>query len=303
MAAMFQVLLQLMKIRSGGREKVIESTLSSALFSGMLCDSVDAKTNAFRIALQLIARAPMNADTLLSGVVSKKGSIENAAQRAAACRFISIVVRHAKLEKKSPAVTQLMALANGLWEQPENLAVAAAAGSAVAALCTSATISDDDVNRIAETALRMCKNTASNTLMGGVACLYTLLMSVPARCPAGLASAAADVMKPILANVPADRTAMAWTLRLFGAICGVNPAAALPLVDFVVPVARRLHRADDMLLGTLEWVTQRMQPDAALWAKATPLTELYAASTAICLELGLYDADIEDEVSSEAQYF
>eukprot|EP01084_Bolivina_argentea_P100827 180898_1 len=219
--------------------------MASALFSGCVCDSAEARTRAHRLCILLMKRTPANVDQLLAGVGSKKNLAEKVSQKTAMCRYISVVMRHNTLDKRMIAAPGLMTMVRVFWESEGDQGLVAAAGMAVGALCATPAIADDVVASIAEKSVTYIKSRSAN-ILAGLSCLYALVTRVTSRIDDDIINMAAEALVTVF-GYTSDRTTVLWALRLLGALCKFPVAVRHFKADSVAGLLKRIGRADDQM--------------------------------------------------------
>eukprot|EP00164_Ancoracysta_twista_P009174 GFYU01013496.1.p1 GENE.GFYU01013496.1~~GFYU01013496.1.p1 ORF type:complete len:235 (-),score=47.38 GFYU01013496.1:161-796(-) len=206
------------------------------------------------------------------------------------CRLVSVVMRHANLEKKVEHSNTLLALIRPMWATPETVALGVAAGSAIGALCMNAAVSDEVVAEICQTAVRMAASKSTNA-QGGIAAIYSICTAAPTRIDDEFRVSAAKAVVSVMGFVANDRVAALWIMRcavLFSkhtATKDIIPLANLQLI------MRKVTDNDELLLSVARAVQNEI-PAAAETMVAFP------DRSGIWTEIGFYDADIEDESQS-----
>lgn len=301
-AALVRLCVHLLKYpMPGGKEKMMDSTFAQAMFTAMLCDLNQARALVLHVAITIIRRSPVLGEIFLGSIVSKKASVDNATFRGAMCRYASIVMRYAKIEKKSMHVTTLLGLIKPIWDQPETTANAVAAGSAIGSLCISAALSDDDVVDIAKTAITRA-NTRNVQSVGSIAAIASLCLSVPQRLPPAILSGMLDAVHSAAGFSSTDKLATIMVLRAAAALMGTAVGAAgVKVSSFHLLLKRIDANAEEAISSTAAHFVATVQSKAPAQAEALEVFGPYEMST-YWGWIAQFDGDLDDEAASESTY-
>lgn len=300
-AALLRLCLTLMSYpTNSASERMVESALASAVLTPALCDFAEARTLALRIAVNLVRKNPMTADMMLSAVVSKRSSVETGAQKTAMCRFISAVMRHGNVTKKQAHVPTLLTLAKGYWEAAESTQLCAAAASAVGALCNSASVADDELASLVDRALAMAA-TRSTAAIGAFAALYSFMTSVPARLDESVYGKIAEIIKNSITFGANDRMATLWLLRCITRLTQHPSTKVAIKPDSAAIMLKRTDKTDDQMLATAFFCITELANSFP--AQAESLWQFNQEQSQLMIDIGCFDADLEDESCSETTFY
>uniref|UniRef100_A0A7S1L9S0 Uncharacterized protein n=1 Tax=Neobodo designis TaxID=312471 RepID=A0A7S1L9S0_NEODS len=231
---------------------------------------------------------------MLAMAVTKKGNLETPQNRAAACRYIALVVRRGNITRPIKNLAALQAIVRPIWEQPDMVLTASAAGLAMGAMALSSAMSDEDVGALADQAVAMAAANGAQAV-GGMACLHTLISSVRSRIDDDVIGRAAAAVRAVLPSCGTDRLTALWALRMAALLVTVDPA----LVGKPEPVQALLKRvevSDDLMMSTAAAVVanfSKAHPALAEGLQAGKYSE-----SSVWAEVGGFELEFEDEYSS-----
>ncbi|KAH9589385.1 hypothetical protein LSM04_007840 [Trypanosoma melophagium] len=298
--ALVKLCLQLMNYPASGKEKMVEGTMALAMFNAALCDAGEARVLALRVVIHLLQRSEKYADLILGTVVTKKSAVDSPLLRGVMCRFISVVMRYSNFTKALTHITKLMDIVQPIWERAETPATTAVAGVAVAALCKSASITDEGFRVLKEKALSMM-SMKSSAVLGGFAFAYSLLTSCPERVDAAFVRAAAGGVHAAAEFGVSDKLSITWILRAAAALLasGQLDAAAFR-ADVFLPLLRRVDANDELMMSTAQFYHDVLA--AKLPAAAAAAANRPHEASAQWDVVGHFDADLDDEVAADTVY-
>ncbi|KEG15173.1 hypothetical protein DQ04_00161130 [Trypanosoma grayi] len=299
--ALVKLCLQLMNYPASGKEKMVEGTMALAMFNAALCDAGEARVLALRVVIQLLQRSEKYADLILGTVVTKKAAVDSPLLRGVMCRFISVVVRYSNFTKALSHITKLMDIVTPIWERAETPATTAVAGVAVAALCKSASITDEQLGMLQEKALTMMA-TKGAAALGGFAFVYSLATCCAERADAVFFRAAASGVRAAAAFGASDKLSIIWLLRAAAALAGTGKVGADELrAEVYTPLLRRVDVNDEQMMSTAQYYYDVLAANFPA-AVAGAVEELpREASTQWCF-VGHFDADLDDEVAADTTF-
>nr|CCC94358.1 conserved hypothetical protein [Trypanosoma congolense IL3000] len=295
--AVVRLCLQLMEYPASGKEAMVEGTMVLAMFNATLCDVGEARVLALRVVIRLLQRSEKYADLILGTVVTKKTAVDSPLLRGVMCRFISVVMRYSKLTKALSHITKLMDIVRPIWERAETPGTAVAAGVAVASLCRSASITDEQVGDLKEAAISMM-STRGTSALGGFAFVYSFCASRVERVDTGFINAAINGIQAAANFGISDKLSVTWILRSTAALIesGMLPESALKL-QLLTPLLRRIDGSDEVLMSTSQYlydVVSGRFPSAA-----ADLDEFQREPSEQWCVVGQFDADLDDELVAD----
>jgi hypothetical protein len=293
-SAVLNLLLHAMDYDKSGKNKILERTIASSVFGATLSESPEARTLGLRVVSELLSRDQSYADPMLAMVLTKKGSLEAPANRAAACRYIAVVMRHGNVNRPVKNLPQLQAFVKPMWDNADLVMTAAAAGGAMGALAISSSMSDDEVGALADQAVAMAGGNGAKAI-GGIACLITLIECAKDRIENDIITKAARACRAILPSCGTDRLTALWVLRLSATLVKVDPAL-LGSVDPVITILKRVEISDDLLLSTAAYVIKYCS--SAFPASSDALHSGKFAESSVYTASGVFDIEMEDEWGS-----
>ncbi|RHW68795.1 hypothetical protein DPX39_100138900 [Trypanosoma brucei equiperdum] len=295
--AVVRLCLQLMGYPASGKEAMVEGTMALAMFNAALCDVGEARVLALRVVIQLLQRSERYADLILGTVVAKKAAVDSPLLRGVMCRFISVVVRYSNLSKTLSHITKLMDIVKPIWERAETPATAVAAGVAVAALCRSASITDEQFSTLKDTALNMM-STKGTSALGGFAFSYSVIASRVERVDASFVNAAMFTVRSAAGFGISDKLSVTWILRATAALVGTGlvPTSELKM-EVYAPLLRRVDANDEVLMSTSQYFYDAV---SAQFPQTIPsMSDFHREMSTQWCVVGHFDADLDDEVIAD----
>eukprot|EP00744_Colponema_vietnamica_P000759 GILI01001320.1.p1 GENE.GILI01001320.1~~GILI01001320.1.p1 ORF type:complete len:922 (+),score=302.43 GILI01001320.1:150-2915(+) len=295
-AAILRLCILLLSFPAGGKERIIESALAVTMMSALLCESTEARVLAHRTILTILTRNPTQTAMVLGSVASKKAQMDTPLLKGAVCRFLSVVVRHGKCaEKKIEQCNAMLTMVKPWWEAPETASLGAAAGSAVGSLCMNPAVSDDEVKYIANKAISMA-TARSSTSIGGISAIYSLLLSCNDRLDDSTKKQMATTIANAIGFCESDRMAAIWAARCI-AVMATNPATKGTISAAAVSrLFNRFGEADELALSTAKHLRD-LAP-----AAGADVESVYPEMSTAWIDVGFFDADIDDESQSATFY-
>ncbi len=275
----------------------MEGSLCSSLFNATLCDSAEARARTHRMAVVLLQRHAPHVEQLLAGINSRRTSAETSAQKTSMCRYISVIARYGKTEKRIMAAAPLFTVVRGFWEGESAAELTAAAGMAVGAICSNIAIADDVFASIADRAVQQIKSRSMGVL-AGLSCITALVTSARHRLDSDLITASAQALLNVF-NFTTDRTTILWALRCSGGLLeNTTEAARFLTVDALTPLLKRVGRSDDQMQSTAYYLVQVLKKKFPQ-TPADHYNDYWAVPSAMTTDNGdRFDPDIDDEYFS-----
>jgi hypothetical protein len=288
--------------------RIVNSTMAQHMFSAVLNDLAEARVQVLCVTIGLIRSNAMFGDVMLSTVVSKRGNATEGVYRAVMCRFVSVVMRHANMEKAAKA-TVLLETIMALWEGAESPGLCASSAGAAGALCMSAAIGDETVQSIMNKALGEASRRSMQAL-GGFACLYNLFVAAPRRVhqlDPSYARRSFEALRGFAGFAASDRLSSLWIMRCVGAILGSGLLSAeeknsLFRPEVFAPMLKRIGATDAVALSSGQFFVEAAGRELA----ASPVEALVEHAGLLerssqWEQVGIFDADLDDESCSDQQ--
>lgn len=294
--ALLKLCTKLLQYPANGKEKMVESTMTLALFSASLCDFGEARQASLQLMVKLLQRSDKYAELILGNVMTKKSAVvDHPLYRTVLCRFISVVMRYSHFTRKYMQIPKLMELVRPIWEECQTPAEAAAGGVAVGALCMSQSVSEEELQEVKELALRMLSSPGLASI-AGFAAVYSLLTAARERVDDVFIHLASDALGSTKNDIATNKFATIWKLRAGGAVAstGILSEANFHAERFL-PAMRRLLHTDVSAMSTAQYFVDHITTSYP--ASAIPFEIFPCAYSAACVDG--FDADFDDELTAD----
>lgn len=294
--ALLKLCSKLLQYPANGKEKMVESTMTLALFSASLCDFGEARQASLQLMIKLLQRSEKYAELILGNVMTKKSAVlDHPLYRTVLCRFVSVVMRYSNFTRKYMQIPKLMEIVRSIWEECQTPAEAAAGGVAVGALCMSQSVSEEELQEVKELTLRMLSSPGVASI-AGFAAVYSLLTASRERVDDVFINLASDALGSTKNDPGTSKFATIWKLRVAGAVAstGVLSEADFHAEKFLVAMRRLLH-TDVAGMSTAQYFVDHVT--ASYPASATPFEIFPCAYSAACVDG--FDADLDDELTAD----